>query len=166
MMPQTVPNNPMNGVTAAVMASQGTLRSRRVIFFGGSDLHAALHGGEAAQSGTGSGELALVFLVAAFENSDQRAGTELIGNGGEILHALGFAKGAQEASTLDAGAAQQAPLGKNDGPGDEAESQQGDQDELGDRTGAGNQVENFAADEKAEYGSSCIFWRIPCRDYR
>jgi len=29
MIPQTVPNNPMKGVTAPVMASQGTLRSMR-----------------------------------------------------------------------------------------------------------------------------------------
>src|SRR5580693_6767620 len=31
IMPQTVPNNPMKGVTEPVMASHGTLRSRRVI---------------------------------------------------------------------------------------------------------------------------------------
>src|SRR5208282_5473019 len=31
MIPQTVPNNPINGVTAPVIASHGTLRSRRVI---------------------------------------------------------------------------------------------------------------------------------------
>jgi len=30
MMPQTVPKRPMKGVTAAVMASQGRLRSKRV----------------------------------------------------------------------------------------------------------------------------------------
>jgi hypothetical protein len=49
---------------------------------------------------------------------------------------------------LDPGAAQQAPFGEDDGPGDEAESQQGDQDKFGDRTGVRNKVENFAADEK------------------
>src|ERR1700677_1107337 len=123
MMPQTVPNSPMNGVTAAVMASQGTLRSRREI---------------SSQGCAGSGELAFVFLISTFENPNQRARPKLIGNGCEILHALGFAEGAQEASTLHPGAAEQAPLSKNDGPRDQAEGRQGDEDEFGDRTCAGN----------------------------
>jgi hypothetical protein len=50
---------------------------------------------------------------------------------------------------LHASAAQEAPFGQNDGPGDEAESQQSKQDEPGDRTGARKQIENFAADEKS-----------------
>src|ERR1017187_6494502 len=93
-------------------------------FFRGSDLHAALHSGQAAERGAGCGKLALIFLESAFEDADQRAGTELIGDGGDILQALGLAKGAQEASTLQAGTAEQDPHGKNDGPGDEAEGEQ------------------------------------------
>ena len=117
-------------------------------FFGGSDLHAALDGGEAAQGGGWSGELAFVFVESAFEDTDQRARTELIGDGGDILKALGFAEGAEEASTLNAGATEQAPLGEDDGPGDEAEGQQSDEDEFGDGSGAGDEIEYFAADEK------------------
>ena len=113
-----------------------------------SNLHAALHGGEAAQGRTGSRKLALVFLVSTFENADQRTGAELIGNGGEILEALGFAKGPQKAAALHSGAPEQAPLGQDDRPGDQAEDHQCNQDELGDRTRAGNEFENFAADEE------------------
>jgi hypothetical protein len=49
---------------------------------------------------------------------------------------------------LHAGAAQQAPFGQDDGPGDQAEGQQREQDEFGDRTRAGNEIKDFAADEK------------------
>jgi hypothetical protein len=93
-------------------------------FFGSSDLHAALHHGQAAEYCVRSGHLALVFQESAFEDADQRAGAELIGHAGDILQTLGFAEGAKEASALHAGAAQQAPLGEDDGPGNEAESQQ------------------------------------------
>ncbi len=94
----------------------------------------------------------LVFLESAFEDSHQRAGTKLIGDGGNILQALGFAKGAQKASALHAGAAQQAPFGEDDCPGDQAEGQQSEENELGDRTRAGKQIESFAADEKCRVG--------------
>ena len=79
--------------------------------------------------------MALVFLKAAFEHSDQRAGTKLIGDGGDILQALSLTKGAKKASALNSSAAEQTPFGKNNGPGDETEGQQGEKNELGDRTG-------------------------------
>ncbi len=121
-------------------------------FFGGADLHAALHRRQAAQGGGGRGDLALVFLEAAFEHSDERAGTELIGDSGDILQALSFAESPQEATTLYPGAPEQAPLSKDNGPGDETEGQQSDKDELGDGTCAGNKVKDFAAYEK------CRIW--------
>ena len=74
---------------------------------------------------------------------------KLIGNGGNILQALSFAKGAQEASALNPSAAQQTPLGEDDGPGDKTEGQQGDEHEPGDRTCVRKQIKNFAADEQS-----------------
>ena len=76
-----------------------TFQSRN--FFRGTNLHAALHGSQTAESGGRRGELPLVFLEAAFKNSHQRAGMKLVGDSGNILQALGFAEGAQEASTLN-----------------------------------------------------------------
>jgi hypothetical protein len=61
---------------------------------------------------------------------------------------LGFAKGAQEASALDAGAAEQAPFGKDDCPGDQAEGKQSEKNELGDGAGTGKKIENVAANKE------------------
>jgi len=65
--------------------------------------------------------LASIFFISAFKYSYQRAGLELIGDGGNILQALRLAEGAHEASTLRLRASKQTPLGENDGPGDQTE---------------------------------------------
>ena len=119
-------------------------------FFRGSNLHAPLHRRQAAKRGGRRGELTFVFLEPALEYADQRAGAKLIRDRGNILQALRFAKGAQEAPALQAGAGEQAPFGKNDGPGNQTERQQGEQDELGDRAGRGNEIENFAANKQCQ----------------
>jgi hypothetical protein len=84
---------------------------------------------------------------SAFKNAHQRAGAELFGNGGDILQPLRFAEGAQKTPALHPRAAQQPPFGENDGPRNNAEREQGDQNELGHRARAGDEVENFAAHE-------------------
>jgi hypothetical protein len=61
---------------------------------------------------------------------------------------LGFAKGAQEASALDAGAAEQAPFGKDDCPGDQAEGKQSDKNEPRDRSRTGKKFKSLAADKE------------------
>src|SRR5580698_7850571 len=76
-------------------------------FFGGTDLHATLNSGQVAQYAGRSG-LPLEFFIAAFKDADERARLELVGDGGNILQALRLAKGADEASALGAGTAQQA----------------------------------------------------------
>jgi hypothetical protein len=74
----------------------------------------------------------------------------LIGDGGYILQALGTAEGAQEASTLNFGAAKDAPLGENHRPGEHAERQQQKQDEFGDRPGFTDKIADFAANNQRE----------------
>jgi len=56
--------------------------------------------------------LAFELLDCAFKHSNQRAGTELFGNRGDVLQALCFAEGADELSTLPARAADQPPFGR------------------------------------------------------
>ena len=68
--------------------------------------------------------LALEFLDCAFEDADQRAGAELISDGGDVLHALRFAESAHEAAALGAGAADQAPFREDHSPGKHAEGEQ------------------------------------------
>jgi hypothetical protein len=68
------------------------------------------------------------------------------------LQSLRFAKGADEASTLNPGAPQQAPFGEDDCPRDQAEGKQNDQNNLGDGPGTGKHVENFAADKNCRVG--------------
>ncbi len=113
-----------------------------------SDLHTALHSGQAAERCPLPGQLAAVLLESTFENAHQRAGTELIGDRGNILQTLRLAKGPQESSTLQAGAAQQVPFRQDDCPGNQTESEQGEKYELGDGAGTGNQIKYFAADKK------------------
>ena len=103
MIPQTVPNNPMKGVTAAVIASHGTLRSSRVISSEDEICIARWMAKDCARPG--SPHLPLEFGDRAFEDSDQRAGAKLISYGSHVLHALRFSKGTDKSSTLPAGAA-------------------------------------------------------------
>src|SRR5260370_10374666 len=67
--------------------------------FRGSDLHAALHRGNAAKR-PGGCKLAFVLLESTIEYADQRARSELIRNRGNILQTLRLAKGAHESSAL------------------------------------------------------------------
>jgi len=74
----------------------------------------------------------------------------LVGNGGNILQALCFAEGADEAPTLGARAADQPPLGKDHGPGEHAERDEQEKHGLGDRTGLKDEINDFAANEREE----------------
>jgi hypothetical protein len=111
----------------------------------------------------GHSHLALEFRDRAFKHSDQRAGAELFGNRGNILHALCLAKDADEAFILSASAADEPPLGKNDGPGKDAEGDEQDKDGLGDRTGLKDEINDFAADKQQEDGRKMHWFREnPC----
>ncbi len=74
------------------------------------------------------------FVIGAIKDSDQRARLELFRHRGHVLQPLGLAKHTHEAIALRASAPEQSPLGKDNGPGRNAEHQQDDQDRLGDQT--------------------------------
>jgi len=59
---------------------------------------------------------------------------------------------------LRAGAPQQVPFGQNDGPGDQAEGEQRQEDQLRYRASGGKHVDDFAADEYCWQGGKmhCI----------
>jgi hypothetical protein len=63
---------------------------------------------------------------------------------------LRFAKGTHEPPTLDASSPKQAPLGKNDGPGDHAKNQEQHQNDFCDRTGFPYKVNDLSTDEYSE----------------
>jgi hypothetical protein len=63
---------------------------------------------------------------------------------------LRLAKGTHEPSTLDASSPKQAPLGKNDGPGDHAENQQEHQNKFSDWSSFPYEVNNLSTDEYSE----------------
>ncbi len=79
-------------------------------------------------------------LVRAFENWNQGAGLELLGDRGDIVQALRLAEHAHEAIALRARAAEQAPFGEDDGPRAQAEDEQDDEDSFGDQTAGFNQT--------------------------
>ncbi len=104
MIPQTVPNRPMNGVTAPVIASQRHIAFEAGNFLGRCDLHGALNGGDVVNAAGGS-HLALELRDRAVEDSDQRAGTKLLGHGSDVLQALRFAERADKTAALSPGRA-------------------------------------------------------------
>jgi hypothetical protein len=61
--------------------------------------------------------LALVLVVDLGEDGDQRAGLELLGDGGDLAQPSGLAKGAQEAAFCLSALLEAGPLGEHDGPG-------------------------------------------------
>jgi hypothetical protein len=64
------------------------------------------------------------------------------------LYARRLAEGANESSTLRPGAADEAPLGKNHGPGEHAEGKQQNEHGFGDHTGLKDEINDFAADKR------------------
>jgi len=106
--------------------------------------------------------LAFEFLNRGFKHSHQRAGTELIGNGGNVLHALRLAEGTDEAAALGARAADQPPLGDNHRPGEHAKGDQQEKHGLRDRAGLQDEINDFAADKQQEDGRKMHrFWENP-----
>ncbi len=115
---------------------------------GGEPGHVALHGGEGFAGGDLAGALegegvaghaaaaglAVVLVVDLEEDGDERAGLELLGDGGDLGEAAGLAEGAEEAAALGAGAAEAAPLGEHDSPGEDAGEGEQDEHREGDRT--------------------------------
>ena len=105
MMPMTVPKRPTK------VADLGD---------GGEPGHAAFHGGEGFRGGglrgalealgiarhAAAAGLALVLVVDLGEDGDQRAGLELVGDGGDLGEAAGLAEGAEEAAALRVGCAE------------------------------------------------------------
>jgi hypothetical protein len=62
-----------------------------------------------------------IFLKSSFEYCNQRARLELIGDSSHVGETLRFAKRSQKPPALHSRPAQQAPLGKDNGPGHQAE---------------------------------------------
>jgi hypothetical protein len=122
MIPQTVPNSPMHG---------------------------ALNGDEIVD-GARHSHLAPELLDRTLKHSHQRAGTELFGDRGNVLHALRLAESANETSVLPASTADQQPLGKNHGPGEHAERDQKKKHGFCDRTGLKDEIDDFAAGKEEE----------------
>ena len=126
---------------------------------GGEPGHAALHRGEGfARGGLGgaferdgiarhaaSAVLALVLVVDLAEDGDQRAGLELLGDGGDFAEPRRFAKGANEAQALRVGSAEAGPLGDHDGPGKDAREEKDDEDREGDGAAVVNHLQERAA---------------------
>jgi hypothetical protein len=71
----------------------------------------------------------------------------LVGNRPDVLQPLRLPECPNKASTLDASSPQQAPLRENDRPGQQAEDQQYQKNNFGDRTGFPYKVNNLSADE-------------------
>src|SRR5581483_3615738 len=115
---------------------------------GGEPGHAAFHDGEGLGGGGLGGTLeglgvgwlaaaaglALVFVVDLMEDGDEWGRLELVGDRGDFGEAAGLAEGAQEAAALHIGLIEGAPLGDDDGPGDDAGDEQDAED--GERGGA------------------------------
>jgi hypothetical protein len=115
---------------------------------GGQPGHAAFHGAEGFAGGCLGGALealgvgryaaaaalALVLVVDFVEDSDEWAGLELVGDGGDFREAAGLAEGADEAAVLGVGCFEGAPLGDHDGPGEDAHDDE--EAEHGERGGA------------------------------
>jgi len=112
--------------------------------FGGCGLRGALEGdgiaGEAA-----SAVLALVLVVDLVEDGDQRAGLELVGDGGDFAEAAGLAEGADEALALRLRLVEAPPLGEHDGPGEDAGNQQNNEHCEGDRPAVVDHLDECAA---------------------
>src|ERR1035437_2795364 len=90
MMPITVPINPINGVTEAVVASQFMLRSS----LASSSLMPSCR---VRSSAVRLVTLARQFFVAEIEDGHQGRGAELLTDHHHGFHAAGLAEGAQEA---------------------------------------------------------------------
>ena len=132
---------------------------------GGEPGHAALHGGEGLAGGglaarsraygvagqAAAAALALVLVVDLVEDGDEGAGLELLGDGGDFGEATGLAEGAEEALALLAGAAEAAPLGEHDGPGEDAGEEQQDEHGEGYRAGVADHLRERA-------GVGCRGW--------
>ena len=99
MMPMTVPKRPTKVARLRDGGEPGHARLHEGEGFAGGGLCGALEGlgvgGRAASAG-----LALVLVVDFVEDGDQRAGAELVGDGGDFGEAAGVAEGADEALAL------------------------------------------------------------------
>ena len=123
MMPSTVPNSPMNGVTDAVVASQFMLRSSLA---SSSLMPSCRVRSSAVRLVTRAARfhLPLDLFVAEIEDGHQRRGAELLARHHDGFQAGGLAERAQEARVGLARAAQGLPLGKNHGPGIDGKTDQ------------------------------------------
>ncbi len=86
--------------------------------FGGGGLRGAFQGDWVAGHAASAG-LAEVLVMDFGEDVDERAGAELVSEGGDLGEAAGLAEGAQEILRLGLGAREAAPLGEHDGPGED-----------------------------------------------
>ena len=83
--------------------------------------------------------------------------------GRHILQSLRLAKGTHEPTALNPRPAQHPPFSQDDGPGNQAESEENEKNCLGDEARFINQVNDFTADECCQRRRIMHFdfWRMP-----
>src|SRR5882762_4822659 len=91
-------------------------------FFAGAELQGALDR-DGVVDGAASLHLAGYFLVAEVEQRDQRSGTELFTGHPNRIQAVGLPERSQESGVGASGPAKSAPLGEDDGPGEDRKDQ-------------------------------------------
>ena len=124
MMPMTVPKRPMKGAIAAMVASQVMRLLHGGEGFAGGGLGGALEGHGVARQAAAAG-LALVLVVDLVEDGDERAGLELVGDGGDFAERRPDLRKARRKRWLCVCALLKLrPLGEHDGPGEDAGEQQ------------------------------------------
>ena len=124
--------------------------------FGGGGLGGAFHCGGVAGEAAAAG-LAVVLVVDFGEDGDERAGFELVHDGGDFAETRGFAEGADKACALGLGLAEAGPLGEHDGPGEDAGDEEGDEDGEGDGSTVVHHLQERAAVARGGGRSGGVF---------
>jgi hypothetical protein len=94
--------------------------------------------------------LAFELFVSTFKHTYKWTGAELFGDCTYVGQTLRLAKSTDESATLDTCSPKQAPLGKDDGPGDQTENQKKKKDDFGDRSGFPYKINDLSADEYSQ----------------
>src|SRR6185437_15514928 len=115
--------------------------------FRGGDLGGAMHGSDVALA------LPAKLVVSVLKHRHKRAGLELLGNGCNVLKPLSAAEGAEKTRALRSGALQRSPLGKNHGPGKDAEYKKDQEHNPDYQASLCQQIHYFGAHGERNQGS-------------
>ena len=145
MMPHTVPNSPMNGVMLAVVARNGTRSSSLLSSTARRTEQRPVDRVEALERWTRRGgglacrhrpfscaQLGVQLGIAGLEDPDQRAGRQRRTDSLHFGELRALAEDAEEGRGLLLGAAERPDFVEDDRPGNGAENQQDEQDDLAD----------------------------------